>query len=653
MKLIARPIAVSIPPESHPSYYLIHKYWARKPSNVVRSYIEYYTERGDVVLDPFAGSGVTLVESLLCGRRAVAVDLNPVACLIMEASVTPVDFDLVQHHYEELEHHIEPYISDLFQTDCRRCGSPAIATHFVWGGVYECIQCKQRVHAGNGTEQKRSLSCSNCGSRMRSSTPLVDEELRGVWWRCNNCGNRMVLKAPPLPRDLDNARAASTNVDQLPTWNFIQNKRTLAWPGMTIRDLFSSRNFLVLSKMRDYIDNIENPQLRKLFQLVFTSSVAQASKLVAFRGGLTTGGPAWTVSGFWIPSVHFEINAWTCFANRYHKMIRGKRHLEKQLDKTSPAKAECFADMSTASSWMVLQQSADKLINIPDNSVDYIFTDPPYGDSVPYLEYATLWAPWFRMPLDYDNEIVISDSKVRNKTPSDYKRRLALAFKQAHRVLKPEAWMSVTFNNRQIDVWEIVVSSIREAGFEVENSVYQAPAVVPVKSQLSRAGTIVGDIVLNCRKRAGERQYNVPVVIERQEDLILQESSQIVGERGEGVPIEIVLRGVILRLLKEPTELWPKQDIMRIIKSHFVVRTGKVYFHPDAPERLKQWQSLTQMITGIVARELSRGERDDKKIVAAVYSELRNGRAPSMQEIISVAKSLKEQAQLAMQGNLL
>ena len=101
MKLVEHPIDVSIPPESHPAYYLMHKYWARKPSNVVRTYIEYYTAPGDIVLDPFAGSGVTLIEALLCGRRAVAVDLNPVACLIMEASVIPIDFDLVQLQYRE------------------------------------------------------------------------------------------------------------------------------------------------------------------------------------------------------------------------------------------------------------------------------------------------------------------------------------------------------------------------------------------------------------------------------------------------------------------------------------------------------------------------------------------------------------------------
>lgn len=655
MKRIQHPIDVSIRPESHPLYYLIHKYWARKPSNVVRSYIEYYTKPGDIVLDPFAGSGVTLIEALLSGRSAVAIDLNPTACLIMEVSVTPVDLEVARYHYEELQRYIESEISTLYQTRCRRCGHPAIATHFVWGGIYECAKCKQHIRAGDGKEQKRSLRCPRCGSRLVSSAPLVDEELREVWWKCDNCSNGVrVLKAPPLPEDRDLATSLSSynDVARLPTWNLIPNKRTLVWPGMTIRDLFSPRNFFVLFKIKEYIDGIGHTEVRKLFQLVFTSGLAQASKLVAFRGGLTTGGPAWTVSGFWIPSVHFEINAWTCFKNRYDKVIRGKRQLDRQLVRIPPHRAMCFTDMSSAGSWMVLQKSAVSIPDIPDKSVDYIFTDPPYGDSVPYLEYATVWAPWFQMRLDYDEEIVISNSEVRNKTAGDYQERLTRVFKEAHRVLKPGAWMSVTFNNRQLEVWDIVIRSIREAGFEVVNSVYQVPAVIPAKSQLSRLGTIVGDIVLNCRRRERGYQIALPTVVKRQEEMILQEAAQIVGERGEDVPLEIVMRGVILRLLKEPTHLWPKSDILRIIKSHFIVKDSTVYFHPDAPERFKQWESLQQKISDIVDREVRRGEADNKNIIATVYSELRNGRAPSMREIITTIQARRDQLRYQAQGYL-
>ncbi|MGA9030153.1 MAG: DNA methyltransferase, partial [Methanoregula sp.] len=62
----------------HPPMYNIHKYWARKPDNIVAAYIERYSKEGDTVLDPFSGSGVTAIEALRLGRKAIAVDLDPV-----------------------------------------------------------------------------------------------------------------------------------------------------------------------------------------------------------------------------------------------------------------------------------------------------------------------------------------------------------------------------------------------------------------------------------------------------------------------------------------------------------------------------------------------------------------------------------------------
>lgn len=657
MRRIEQPVDVSITPESNPAYYLMHKYWARKPANVVRSYIEYYTQRGDTVLDPFAGSGVTLIEALLANRRAIAVDLNPIACLIMEASVSPVDLGMLQHYYEQFAHDINTHLATLYKTVCRRCGRPATATHFVWGGIYQCTNCKQHVHATDGKEQKRSLHCPMCGSRLSSSAPLIEEELREVWWRCPYCSpSKRVLKAAPLPEDLELASSPPNydTIKQLPTWPLVPNKRTLVWPGMTVKDLFTPRNYFMLYKIKEYIDSVPETEVRRLFQFVFTSALAQASKLVAFRGGLTTGGPAWTVSGFWIPAVHFEINPWICFGNRYGKVTRGKRKLDQQLQfaAVSPRRATSLTDMASAGSWMVQQQSASMLKDIPEKTIDYIFTDPPYGDSVPYLEYATIWAPWFQMPLNYDEEIVISNSEVRQKNASDYYSRLARAFKEAYRVLKPGAWMSVTFNNRQLEVWDIIIRSIREAGFEVANSVYQVPAVIPVKSQLSRSGTIVGDIILNCHKREPGYQIQLNPAGEYQEEAILEETAQIVGERGEGVPLEIVMRGVILRLLKQPSHLWPKGDIQHIIRSHFLVRDGTVYFHPDAPERSRNWESLQKKLEEIVDKQLCSGEVNEKKIAAAVYSTLRNGRAPSMRDIMDTIRARKAEIHSQSQNRL-
>jgi len=77
-------IDYAIVAEPHPPMYLLHKWWARKPHNVVRHYIEHYTAPDDLVLDPFHGSGPTVLESIRLGRRAIGFDLDPLLCLWRE-----------------------------------------------------------------------------------------------------------------------------------------------------------------------------------------------------------------------------------------------------------------------------------------------------------------------------------------------------------------------------------------------------------------------------------------------------------------------------------------------------------------------------------------------------------------------------------------
>src|SRR5271157_1881280 len=78
------PILEAIPAarQEDARHYGVHPYFTRRPANVVRAYIERYSEEGDVVLDPFGGTGVTAIEAFLLGRSAIQNDLNPFANFI-------------------------------------------------------------------------------------------------------------------------------------------------------------------------------------------------------------------------------------------------------------------------------------------------------------------------------------------------------------------------------------------------------------------------------------------------------------------------------------------------------------------------------------------------------------------------------------------
>ena len=83
--------------------YNMHTYWSKKPHDAIRQYIRHYTQPGDLVLDPFCGSGGTALAALMEGRAAIAIDLSPAATFITKNYCTPVDVDELQRAFEELQ----------------------------------------------------------------------------------------------------------------------------------------------------------------------------------------------------------------------------------------------------------------------------------------------------------------------------------------------------------------------------------------------------------------------------------------------------------------------------------------------------------------------------------------------------------------------
>lgn len=74
-----------------------YRYPARFSPEFVRHVVTEFSRADDVVLDPFMGGGTTIVEALASGRRAIGVDLNPLACFIARAKTTPLSKNDKKH----------------------------------------------------------------------------------------------------------------------------------------------------------------------------------------------------------------------------------------------------------------------------------------------------------------------------------------------------------------------------------------------------------------------------------------------------------------------------------------------------------------------------------------------------------------------------
>src|SRR5437762_12417280 len=84
-----KPIELATPADRQGArrHYGVHPYFTRRPANVVRKYLLHYSSQGDVVVDPFGGSGVTAIEAFLENRVGIQNDINPLANFIAQGIV--------------------------------------------------------------------------------------------------------------------------------------------------------------------------------------------------------------------------------------------------------------------------------------------------------------------------------------------------------------------------------------------------------------------------------------------------------------------------------------------------------------------------------------------------------------------------------------
>lgn len=532
-------------PKTHTSMYLMHKYWARKPHNVVRKYIETYSCEDEIVLDPFCGSGVTAIESLKSGRKIVAIDLDPVAIFITRMTTMPIDIEEFKKIFQIISRNVKPTISKLYKTTCRSCKKEVIATHFIW-------------------------EASDSDSEIPAK----------VWLKCPGCGNNTYQRENVSEEDL--RQISEIEKMEIPYWypdnELIWNSRINVHKGMKVSDLFTRRALIALAMLYNEIQKVENEDLKEMMKFVFSSSLPQASKLVFVieKRGRQTGKitrtqevGSWATRGYWVPSKHFEINVWNCFRNRFRKVLRGKEESNEAIRMFSEAKT--FKDLDDSKNCLVKTANVLELGDlIPENSIDYVFTDPPYGDSVPYLELDYMWASWLQFDVDFDNEIVISDSPERNRNLEIYEKMLNASFVQIFKVLKPGRYLTVTFHNTDIRIWNCIIGAVILSGFLLEKIIYQPPARSSAKGLLHPYGSAVGDYYLRFLKPADSRRLIPESEFDKQkyERIVIETARKLIAERGEPIPYQYILNGVIPELNKHGVLLSGDRDIGELMKEH-------------------------------------------------------------------------------------
>ena len=463
--------------KTHTPEYLLHKYWARKPHNIVSYFINELSPEGGVVLDPFCGSGVSVHEAQKIGRTAYGIDLNPSACLISDVLTSPPNAKLFYETVSKILDEIEPAISKTFTEGNK------LIKYCIHEIVVECPKCKTIQSLSDAQKKGRDYFCSNCHEKVRFNLEnLYGTRISAVLFD----NEKTCTHHADILKNQEKQSSMSVFGDSTSeySFDFCENRRILAYKGMTTKDLFTDRNFSILCNLASRFKEIKDERIRKAAFLLLSASTAQCSRLIACRNNLSTGGPAWSIPGFWVPSIHLETNPLIHLRARLKKVCRG-------LEKLNNDSSDKFGEVK-----IMRGDSRYKIDELTKSGVksDLVFFDPPYGDNVPYIEFSSMWNSFLQEYPDPDCDISVSDRLPKDKAWKKYSDDLMQILKEISDNLKTDGKIVITFNNNDMRAWNALLSALQANNFICEFTTFQIPAVVSSKAQKSLEGSYVSDI---------------------------------------------------------------------------------------------------------------------------------------------------------------
>lgn len=465
-----KPYSKVIQARPHTPVYMMHKFWARRPYNVFAELIAHYSEPNDIILDPFCGGGVTVVEALRLKRKVVGVDVNPLATYVTEKEVTQLNVGKFWEAYEKTRRKLEHELSRLYQTSCPKCQGKT--------AIFDWLEWKDKKPT------RMKYICPICG--VGEKEPEDEDFLLSE--RIDNTFEKVVSE-----KGLWYPKARIPKGDK--TVGIIKKGYTHFW------QLFTKRNLLALSILFQEISQIEDKEAKDFLKFAFSGSLKWASKQSHLRGDIVEG---WAMHAYWLYPKTLEMNVWNIFTRRCKAVARGKKYSNKNIG-SYYKKAKSFEDLlNDKGTCLILAQSSTSL-PIPDEKIDVIVTDPPYGGNVNYGELADYWMIWHNgdKVIDKNQEIIIN--KNQKKELKDYEEGLKRVFDKCFTVLKKEGKMVVTFNSRNLGVVATFVIATARAGFVLhpQGLVYQPPIrAYTTTFHAMQIGAFIGDFIFTFYKPA-------------------------------------------------------------------------------------------------------------------------------------------------------
>lgn len=516
--------------KKHTPIYSVHRYFARRPHNVFASIVEHYLDQPSVILDPFMGGGVTAIEGLSLGHRVIGHEVNSLACFIVKGELAIVDSQTISQAVTSCLAYCNEQLSFSYAINGRE------VYWYGWDSVTECSHCAKEVRLradlalGAG-----SYECSDCHQAFRplrvAASSIAPSSVCAFQKGAQTTSGASLLRVSRdrlaahhqmIDKKLRNSPFALPLAGRtpIPKCNLERESALHAKGFRNFEDFVTEKNQAWILCFAKAIEDGEfDDETKDALYYILSAAIRYISRFSclnsAWRKGLRP--LEWAKSNFWTPYAFVEVNPSIAIKGRLEAYLDAVTDHRRRFGRMLRAGTPKSVVGGTAE--YAIANGPSQMLNLPDESVDLILTDPPYGSYLNYGELSGFWLAWLKRlhPKMRSVRIVNSQEAIASrkkhadnyKNFGDYERELSQVFLECNRVLKPERYMVFTFNNKEPEAWVALLRAVKKAGFELpEGGVIFQDGVEAYKRTIAlrRDGAIHGDFIYSFLKPKRNRK---------------------------------------------------------------------------------------------------------------------------------------------------
>lgn len=557
---VSEPYASDVSDIKNDSVYRAHMYHTKVPHKLIMRYLLHYTEPGDVVLDGFAGTGMTGVAAQACGdlenqdwktigsdidskftkkglRHAICGDLSPYAATIAYNYNTPADASMIKSEIERIYEELQSEIGWMFHTK-EENGAKGILNCVIWSDVVTCPSCGQEYVLWNQMiDQKNKkilddIVCPHCSASHKKNDikPVLKTEYDEILGKIHKAvktvpvlvvttvnGKRILRKPNQYDFDILKQIENTKIEDWCPSYILPDGQETQrnTDKGITnVHQFYTKRNLIALSR---FYAKIERSSISNKLRFVFTgminrSTIMNKVHFNKFLNGKSDWDAGYLKGTLYVPPFRVESSSMAQVGNKLERYLKAIPMLTKQYTNA-------------------LYIGSANNIQLRNNSIDYIFTDPPFGANINYSELNTLPEAWLRLITNNDKEAI--ENKAQGKSAYFYREIMTRCFAEYFRVLKPNKWMTVEFSNTSAYVWNSIQKALQGAGFIIANVAALNKGQGGIRS-VTTTTAVKQDLVITCYKPSELLMKKLEEAIDKR-----MEATDFIEELLQHLPVHI------------------------------------------------------------------------------------------------------------------